>query len=95
MLALYRTLTRVRRDLFTADAPLRWLPTPEGVLAFRRGVGVCVVNLSDEDLTLPASLPVGRRVISTWAAGDDAELPANSASWFQLAPTDTTTGRKD
>jgi len=95
MLSLYRHLIRARRTLFAADAELRWLDGPDGVLAFRRGDGVCVVNLTDQHCTIPTSWPLGPRVISTEEVSGAADLPANSASWFQLALPTPQTGRKD
>lgn len=85
MLTLYRTLIAARPELFGASE-LRWLESPEQVLAFARGNGICVVNFADTAVTLPAEWPLGRCVVSTDAATNaahGAELPGNSARWYQ------------
>ena len=55
MLNLYRDALRIRRfhpDL--GDEAMRWLPAPDGVLAFARGAGfVAVTNLSDSSHRAP------------------------------------------
>ena len=91
-LHLYRRLVGERRSLFGSGHALHWLDSPEGVLAFVRGGGVCVVNFTDEPRRVPASWPVGRRVDATQAPTDAGDLPPNSTSWFQLDPN---AGRND
>lgn len=83
MLQLYRLLLQARGRLFGAEAGLQWLDGAPGVLAFRRGHGVCVVNLSEVPATVARSWPVGRRVISTEPAAA-TELPANCAQWYEF-----------
>ena len=48
ILALYRSALRLRRSLpALGDGGLRWLPSPDGALAFARDPGFgCVVNIS-------------------------------------------------
>lgn len=52
MLRLYREAVRLR-PVF-GDGPPTWLPAPDGVLAFARADALCVVNLSDTPVDLPA-----------------------------------------
>ncbi|NEA92986.1 DUF3459 domain-containing protein, partial [Actinospica acidiphila] len=51
-LRLYREAVRLR-PVF-GDGPPTWLPAPDGVLAFARADALCVVNLSDTPVDLPA-----------------------------------------
>ncbi len=94
-LTAYRRLLGHRRPLFGTDATLTWLDAGEGVLAFVRGTGACVVNFTDEPRAVRPAWQLGRRVLSTAEAGDDAALPPNSTSWFQLAEAYSTTRRND
>lgn len=90
-LSRYRNFLAARRDLFAPGEPFRWLAGgPEGVLAFVRGSGACVVNFNDQPCQVPASWSLGRVVVAT-AATEPPILPPNSTSWFQLAHPDTTT----
>ncbi|MCW5951553.1 MAG: alpha-glucosidase, partial [Propionibacteriaceae bacterium] len=94
-LAVYQTLIRTRRALFGSDPALRWLDGgPPDVLAFARGQGVCVVNLSDQPQWVLSSWPLGRRLVTTEAADGDT-LPPNSTSWFRLAERNDTIRRND
>jgi alpha-glucosidase len=52
MLELYRSALRVRRSF--RDEPFAWMASGPEVLTFQRGEYVCVVNLSDRDVPLPA-----------------------------------------
>lgn len=94
MLSLYRGLLADRRRLFAAAVELEWLDGPHGLLAFRRGAGICAVNLTDTDQPAPTEWPIGTRIVATAPTRGDTDLPANSTSWFQLAQT-TTTRRND
>jgi alpha-glucosidase len=74
MLALYRDVLRLRRDI---EGPLAWRPSPPGVLDFTRGEGfACVVNLSDAD----APRPDGEIILASGPLGPDA-LPPDTAVW--------------
>jgi alpha-glucosidase len=85
MLNLYRAALRLRRDEpALGDGAMRWLPAPEGVLAFARDPGfACVVNLSgapapvpDHTALLLASAPL--------ALGVRASLSPDHAVWLRL-----------
>lgn len=56
MLELYRTAIGVRRaEPGLGDGEMRWLGSPDGVLAFTRGAAfVCLVNLGATPVPLPA-----------------------------------------
>jgi alpha-glucosidase len=82
-LTLYREGLRIRRsdpDLHGRD--LRWLDAPDpGVLAFARGIRfVCVVNLSDH----PIDLPAHAQVLLTSGPLDGERLVRDSAAWLRL-----------
>src|SRR3712207_388991 len=79
MLSLYRVALALRRSSPAFDgAELRWLPAPDGCLAFRRPGGlVCLVNLSGA----PVPLPEGG-VLLTSAPVDDGKLPDDAAVWL-------------
>ncbi|WP_218929527.1 glycoside hydrolase family 13 protein [Streptomyces sp. Rer75] len=79
-LELYRAALRLRRALPALHgAPLEWLPGGPGVLAFRRGDVVCVVNLSDRAVPLPE----GHTVLLTSEPGPPggAALAPDAAAW--------------
>jgi alpha-glucosidase len=102
MLTLYRQALRLRRaepalglrraEPALGDGPLRWLPAPEGVLAFARDPGfTCVVNLSPEPVALPAhetvlltSAPLVDAPFAGAPFGDRALAP-DSAAWLRMA----------
>ncbi|MEU6402364.1 alpha-amylase family glycosyl hydrolase [Streptomyces sp. NPDC046985] len=79
MLSLYRRAVRMR-PVF-GDAPLNWLPAPDGVLAFTRADGVCcVVNLRAQ----PAELPHHTRLLlASGPLDDDGRLPQDTAVWLR------------
>nr|WP_315987584.1 alpha-amylase family glycosyl hydrolase [Actinomadura sp. HBU206391] len=74
-LRLYREAIRLR-----PSGPMRWLDGEEpGVLAFARGDGfVCMVNMGDAPVTLPAD----REVLLASASVTDGLLPADGAVWL-------------
>ncbi len=81
MLELYRRSLRqrsARREL--GDGPFAWLPGPDRVLVFSRGrdaTFACVVNLSEE----PVTLPVAGTVVLTSGPLDGDRLPPDTAAW--------------
>jgi alpha-glucosidase len=80
MLELYRAALRLRRaEPALGDGPMRWLPSPAGVLAFARGDLSCVANLS------PAPVPLPARTAVLLASGplDDGLLPPDTAAWLR------------
>lgn len=85
MLELYRAALRLRRSALRDQAgPLRWLLSPDGVLAFQRGEIGCVVNLSAQ----PAELPGhgGVLLASEPLPSSARTLPADTAAWLRLSP---------
>ncbi|MER6831214.1 glycoside hydrolase family 13 protein [Streptosporangium sp. NPDC000563] len=84
-LNLYREALRIRRERRSFDdAPLTWLDSPEGTLAFSRGEGfACTLNLTGEPVELPAP---GRILLaSTETAVEDGvvRLAPDSAVWWE------------
>lgn len=84
-LRLYREALRTRRERRSFDdAPLRWLDSPEGTLAFTRGDGfACTLNLTAEPVELPAR---GRVLLASAAPaveGGVARLAPDSAVWWE------------
>ncbi|MEU8040303.1 glycoside hydrolase family 13 protein [Streptosporangium sp. NPDC049078] len=84
-LNLYREALRIRRERRSFDdAPLTWLDSPEGTLAFSRGEGfACTLNLTGEPVELPA---LGRILLaSAETAVEDGvvRLAPDSAVWWE------------
>jgi alpha-glucosidase len=81
MLELYREALRVRRaESALGDGEMRWLPTPEGVLAFGRGDEfACVVNLSGVAVRLPEH---GHCLLASGPLDADL-LPTDTAVWLR------------
>jgi len=78
-LELYRRALRLRREYLTGpDRPLEWLPGRDGVLAFRRGEIVCVVNLTPE----PVALHWAGTVLVASAPRVTQTLPPDAAAWI-------------
>ena len=90
MLELYRSALALRRELpdlgaETDDTALVWLPSPDGVLAFRRGDGfVCTVNTGSESVALPAPGALLLASTSLSVTADRVDLPADSAAWWRI-----------
>jgi alpha-glucosidase len=86
MLELYRTALRTRAaEPALGDGELRWLPAPDGVLAFARdgwpGHGVvCVINLS----RAPARVPEHGGVLLASGPFDGIEVPTDTTVWLRL-----------
>ena len=81
MLALYRAALRLRRSHpGLGVGALRWLPTPDGVLAFDREHGlVCVVNVETPAFELP---PHDQVLLASGPLRDGA-LPPGCTVWLQ------------
>ncbi|WP_037937660.1 glycoside hydrolase family 13 protein [Streptosporangium roseum] len=84
-LRLYRTALEIRRARRSFDdAPLTWLDSPEGTLAFTRGDGfACTLNLTGEPVELPAP---GRVLLASEEPvvdGDAVRLAPDSAVWWE------------
>ena len=79
MLAHYRAVLRLRRALpGLGDGPMTWLDAPDGVLAFARPGGVvCLVNLSADEVPLPAGYEV------LLASDESGRLRPDSAIWLR------------
>ncbi|MYX40414.1 DUF3459 domain-containing protein, partial [Streptomyces sp. SID89] len=79
MLSLYRRAIRLR-PVF-GDAPLTWLPAPDGVLAFTRAEGTCcVVNLGAEPYELPDH---SRLLLASGPLDAAGRLPEDTAVWLR------------
>ena len=74
VLELYRQAIRARRHHLTGVAELAWLPSETGVLSFRRGDVVCVVNLSPDPIPLagPGSVLVASEAPARGLLAPDA-----------------------
>ena len=83
MLALYRAALSLRRVLPPATA-LHWLDLGPGVLAFRRGSVLVVVNTSDGPVAVPAHYGV---LIASGPILPRGFLPADTAVWLRATPT--------
>ncbi|MFF3437425.1 glycoside hydrolase family 13 protein [Streptosporangium sp. NPDC002721] len=95
-LNLYREALRIRRERRSFDgapgapgalddAPLTWLDSPEGTLAFTRGDGfACTVNLTGEPVELPAPGRILLASAETAVEGGVARLAPDSAVWWEL-----------
>jgi alpha-glucosidase len=99
MLSMYRDALRLRRSHPALGpnglAELRWIPAPEGVLAFVRPAGsgsstdpdlLCAVNLTGETVTLPA---LGELILASGQITESGQagcwdLPADTTGWWSL-----------
>jgi alpha-glucosidase len=86
MLALYRAGLRLRRetpglgDSNQRDGDLRWIPSPDSVLAFARGEDfTCVVNFGPD----PVDLPSGACVLLASSELQGGALPHDSTVWLR------------
>ncbi|MEU7574480.1 alpha-amylase family glycosyl hydrolase [Micromonospora sp. NPDC049240] len=81
MLELYRAALAARRaEPALGDGALRWLPAPDGVLAFAREPDfACLVNLGREAVPLPAH----DRLLLASGPLDDDRLPPDTAVWLR------------
>ena len=84
MLNLYRAVLRVRRsEPGLGDGPLAWLPSADGVLAFRRGDRLMsVTNLSAVEVQLPPHA----EILLASAELADGVLPPDTTAWLR-SPT--------
>ena len=73
-LELYRRALALR----PRDGELEWRQSPAGTLAFARGDVVCVVNLGEDELPLPA----GELLLASEPDVRDT-LPADTAAWLR------------
>jgi alpha-glucosidase len=82
MLELYRLALKIRgTEPGLGDGPLRWLPAPEGVLAFAREHNVaCVLNLS----ATAVELPPHESVLLASQPLEGTLLPPDTAAWLRL-----------
>ena len=80
MLALYRRALALRRKTEAlGDGALRWLDSPEGVLAFARDPGfACLVNISAHARTAAGGGGAARQR----AADGGRLLPPDTAAWL-------------
>jgi alpha-glucosidase len=86
MLRLYRSALTLRRSepgLRGSRDRLRWLESPELVLAFQRGgENVRVVNFSAEPIALPAHETT---LLTSGPLTDDGLLPPDCAAWLRVS----------
>ena len=85
MLQLYRGALRLRRaEPALAGCDLTWLPSPGGVLCYRRADSITVlVNLSAQ----PAELPADAEVLISSSPLDHDVLPPDTAAWLRVGAT--------
>ena len=83
MLSLYRAGLRLRRESpWEGEAAFRWLPTPEGVLAFGRGESfACLVNFGPD----PVELPAGADVLIASNELEGGAVPQDTTVWLRQA----------
>jgi alpha-glucosidase len=83
MLALYRAGLRLRRSApWAGDGALRWLDTPDSVLAFARGDRfACLVNFGRE----PFALPPDANVLIASGELEGGALPQDTTVWLRQA----------
>jgi alpha-glucosidase len=81
MLSLYRIMLAIRRDDSSLAGPdLKWLPSPDAVLAFARGSQfINITNLSAAPIELPADCSL--LLASTNLAG--GLLPPDATAWLR------------
>ena len=87
-LNFYRAALALRRsDPALGDGTMNWLSSDAGLLAFSRGDRfACVVNATDVDVAIPASL--ADAVVTLSSSGDEVPagvVPANSTLWLRRA----------
>ncbi len=80
MLELQRRLLAERRRLFDQSSVLEWLPSPDDVLAFRRGDVVCLVNFGSESFEPPVSWGSLTPVVST---GPTSRPEPDTTTWYR------------
>jgi alpha-glucosidase len=79
MLALYREGLRLRRMRRLGVGELRWIPSPDSVVAFARGEDfTCVVNFGPD----PVVLPPGNSVLLASSELEGGALPHDSTVWL-------------
>jgi alpha-glucosidase len=90
MLALYRAGLRLRRSIpGLGDGELRWIASPDSVLAFERGDGFsCVVNFGPD----PVDLPAGASVLIASSELEGGALPHDSTVWLRQANSQAPSG---
>ena len=81
-LELYREALRLRsaRPELGDGEPLEWLPSPEGVLAFRRGAFVCTANTRPEPVELDG-VP-GELLLASGPYDGARTLPGDTTAWW-------------
>jgi alpha-glucosidase len=88
MLSLYRRALELRRQHpALGDGAMQWLDVGETALAFTREPGfTCIVNVGDAELSVPADVIAGRRVVLASSPVDDARtVPGATTLWLTAA----------
>ena len=84
---LYRAALRLRRTAIPRGEPFAWVEgLPDGVLAFRRGRFLCVVNVGDEPFTPPVGLVAGAELLlasDPTYADPSSTLPGATTAWYR------------
>jgi alpha-glucosidase len=80
-LELYRRALKIRHEhAALGDGDLRWLDTPEGVIAFARDPGfVCIVNLSGDPVSAPHR---AEKLLASGPLTEGDRVPMNTAVWY-------------
>jgi alpha-glucosidase len=81
-LNLYRAALRIRRDeIALGSGPMRWLPSPDGVVAFARGAHfVSITNLSGS----PFELPTDAHLLLASEELGGSSLPPDATAWLHI-----------
>ncbi|GGC72524.1 glycoside hydrolase family 13 protein [Hoyosella rhizosphaerae] len=77
-LTVYRHTIRLRKELLAGvDDSLSWVDAPQGVLAFRRGPVLCILNTTNEAVELPPG-----KVVAASQRVSPGVLPTDTAVWI-------------
>ena len=84
MLSLYRRALRLRRaEPGLGTAGLAWLPSPDGVLCFRRGEEPAAVTVIVNLSAAPVDLPPHDEILLSSGPVPGGLLPPDTAAWLR------------